>query len=136
MSLLAIDPGGNTGLALFDATGNLISMRAIKGHDKALDWIEEQEGIAVYVIEQYRNRPNAKANLWSVNNTSQLIGAISRVARKRKIKVVMQEPSPALSIGLKFLGMHNTYKGQHVPDEVSALAHGEYYIRKNGLRTK
>jgi len=133
MTYLAIDPGENIGWARFDDQGQLEGMGEINGHDKFLDWLEEQTGIKVYIVESYRSRPG-KINSWSRLPTVQLIGAIKRVARKRGIKVVEQDPSPCLSIGLRFIGMHTTYKGKHVPDQVSALAHGTYYLRQKGIQ--
>lgn len=127
---LAIDPGKRTGFALFNEKGDCTKFFKIEGEDKALDFLEEVDGVQQVVLETYRNRPGA-VNSWSTGPTQQHIGAIKRIARKRHWKVHEQEPSPCLAIGLKYLGMAHMYpKGVHVPDEVSALAHGEYYLRK------
>lgn len=131
---LAIDPGKTTGYALFDSNGIVKFMGKIKGEDKFLDELESvvaAQQINVMIIETYRNRPGTTHSNWSKNETSQHIGAIKRIARKAGIKVVEQEPSPCLVIGLKFIGMSEQYKGKHVPDEVSALAHGTYYLRQH-----
>jgi hypothetical protein len=127
---LAIDPGKRTGFARFNEKGELSEPPFVKTpEDNALDYLEEVDGVKEIIIETYRNRPGS-VNSWSTGPTQQHIGAIQRIARKRRWKIHEQEPSPCLNIGLRFLGMANTYKGKHVPDEVSALAHGEYYLRK------
>lgn len=132
---LAVDPGKRTGFALFDATGAPLKFFKIEGYDEALDWLEGEdcEGVTDLILEVYRNRGNLHDS-WSDMPTSQHIGAIKRIARKRDWVVHQQEPSPCLNLGLRFLGMASTYKGKHVPDEVSALAHGEYYLRKAGVK--
>jgi hypothetical protein len=138
MTYLAIDPGKTTGWARFDSEGKLTAFGKIKGEDKFLDWLEEENGIEVAVIEQYRNRPGTQINTWSTGPTQQHIGAIRRVCRKRGWTVHFQEPSPCLDIGLRFLGLRDTYKGRdwqkHVPDDVAALAHGTYFLRKAGIQ--
>lgn len=132
---LAIDPGQkNTGWATFDELGQLTDYGKVVGQDKFLDWFEDltpQPGIVI--IERYRNR-GGFTNSFSTMPTSQHIGAILRVCRKRKIPYVEQDPSPALAIGLRFLNVHTLYVGKHVPDEISALAHGTYYLRKKGVQ--
>src|SRR6266496_4107812 len=126
---IAIDPGDTTGWATFNEQGELIDFQEIKGHDNFLDWLEQQNA-RVYIVESYRVRTSGHINSFSTVPTLQLIGAIKRVAKKKGIKIVMQEVSPALSIGLRFIGMHSIYKGKHVPDRISALAHGTYYLRQ------
>lgn len=108
-------------------------MGKIKGEDRFLDQLEQlvdSYEIKVAIVEEYRNRPNMKHNLRSTNTTSQHIGAIKRILRKKKIEIVEQAASPCLVIGLKFLGVGHLYVNKHVPDDVSALAHGTYYLRK------
>lgn len=130
---IAVDPGSQrSGVALFDATGNPLGMEVIKEVDPLLDWLEEQE-CEVLILERYRNRPGA-INAWSTGDTQQIIGAVKRIARKKGWAVVEQDPSPCLAIGLKYLGLGTTYKGKHVPDQISALAHGEYYLVKNKVK--
>lgn len=134
---LAIDPGqANTGWAKFDKEGSFLGAGVITGQDKFLDWLEElvfSADIKTAIIEQYRNRGGA-INGMSTMPTSQHIGAISRVLRKATVPIEFQDPSPALSIGLRFLRMHAAYVGKHVPDDVSATAHGEYWLRKHGVK--
>ena len=138
---LAIDPGGTCGWAAFDEAGILIGMGKIKGHDEFLDWLEDQTP-KEYIVERYRNRiggRGAAVHAFSENNTSQVIGAIKRVAKKRGIIVNLQDPSPGLSFGLRFLGIYTKYYSgtkniKHVPDDISALAHGTYFLRRAGIQ--
>ncbi len=131
---LAIDPGKTTGWAKFSEDGTVHSFGRIVGEDEFLDWLEEESEVREIIVEQYRNRPGSKVNSWSTGPTQQHIGAITRIARKRKWIIHFQEPSPCLDIGLRFLGLSNAYKGKHVPDDVSALAHGTYFLRKKGIQ--
>lgn len=127
---LAIDPGKkNTGWAAFDATGELLALGTVVGTDRFLDQLEELnfEQLKTVIIEQYKNR-GGSLNFMSTMPTSQHIGAITRILRKAGVDYVFQDPSPGLTIGLRFLRMHGTYEGKHVPDEVSAWAHGTYYL--------
>lgn len=132
MEYLAIDPGLTTGWASFDHEGKPLGFDEIKGYDEFLDWFEEQSP-GLIIIERYRNRGGA-INGFSDMPTSQHIGAIKRIARKKKVPIIEQDPSPCLSVGLRFLGLYATYRGKHVPDKVSALAHGTYYLRKQGIK--
>lgn len=131
MWLLAIDPGGTTGWASFDRKGKPIAFDKIKGHDEFLDWLEEQKPERI-VCESYKVRPGVNHSFSDVP-TLQLIGAIKRWARKQGIEVKEQQPAD-MYIGLRHLGLYTTYKGKHVPDNISALAHGEYYLIKNKLK--
>jgi len=133
---LAIDPGKTTGWATFDEKGTLTEFDEIRGEDDFLDWLEakvDTECPLVAVIERYRSRPGS-INSFSDMPTSRHIGAIERILRKRKVKMVMQDPSPALAMGLRFISMHTMYRGKHVPDKISAVAHGTYYLRKEGIQ--
>lgn len=135
---LAIDPGSkNTGWARFDEKGEFLGAGIATGTDKFLDWLEnavEEFEIITAIVEQYKNRGGA-INFMSTMPTSQHIGAITRILRKQRIPIEFQDPSPALSIGLRFLRMHAAYVGKHVPDNVSATAHGEYWLRKNKVKS-
>lgn len=134
MTYIAIDPGSaRTGWAVFDDKGAVQDMGIIKGMDPFLDWLEEEAPKhKVAIIENYRNRGGFTNDMSSMP-TSQMIGAITRILRKASVAIVLQEPSPCLSIGLRFLKLYDAYKGKHVPDNVSALAHGTYYLRKEGI---
>lgn len=135
MKYLAIDPGGTTGWAKFDADGNLLGCSKIQGGDKFLDWLEDQEaGDTTLILEDYKVRPWVNHSYSSVP-TLQIIGAIKRVAQKKEWTLVEQQPQ-CMHMGLRYLGLYAKYGGgkKHVPDDQSALAHGVYYLVKTGVR--
>lgn len=134
LEYMALDPGKRTGWATWDEEGNLMNYGAIVGEDTFLDWLEAHQAPRLVILEAYRNRPGTAVNAWSKGTVQQHIGAIKRILRKKKIAIVEQDPSPCLVQGLRFLGVWEAYKGRHVPDEISALAHGTYYLRKNRIQ--
>lgn len=134
ISYIALDPGEKRiGYATFNSEGTALDFGTFTKEDEMLDWLESDDiQPEVIIVESYRARPGA-INSWSRLPTVQQVGAIKRIARKKKILVIEQDPSPCLAMGLRFLGMHKTYKNKHVPDQVSALAHGVYYLRKHRI---
>lgn len=134
---LSIDPGKkNTGYAWFTDNGIPIENKSISDQNKFMDWLEAEDVSAceLIIMETYRNR-GGRANDWSSNETSQLIGMIKRFAYKNNIKIEDSE-SANLYIGLRFLNLYEKYgkRGQHVPDGLSALAHGVYVLQKLRIR--
>lgn len=125
---ISVDPGLNTGWAKWNEDGEIMSYGKLK-QEEFFNWFETQR-FKWLIIEIYRNRPGA-TNAWSKGETQQHIGVCKRHANKIGARVVEQDPSPCLAIGLRFLGLHDMYQGKHVPDEISAMAHGEYYMRKH-----
>lgn len=135
---ISLDPGEKrVGWAGFNAEGLPEKYGVFRDEDEMLDWLEEQDPQMI-IVESYRARPGA-TNAWGRLPTVQQIGAIKRIARKKKIPVIEQDPNPGLVMGLRFLGVFHMYtseKGKllHVPDEISALAHGTYYLRKQRIQ--
>lgn len=136
---LAIDPGEHVGIAWFDEVGKPLENIEITGHNKFMDWLEEGPVPKKIIYETYRNRPWEKANQWADNKTSMLIGMILRYAHKNKVELVSSEPSN-LYIGLRFLGLGQRYAKRpgkarpHVPNALSALAHGVFMLQKLHIR--
>lgn len=138
-SYIAIDPGEKRiGWATFNEKGEVTAIDVFKNEDEMLDWLETLEPLVI-IVESYRARPG-QINAFNRLPTVQQIGAIKRVARKKKVPVIEQDPSPCLAMGLRFLGLYNAYydkrtrKLLHVPDQYSALAHGTYYLRKERIQ--
>lgn len=141
MYYLAIDPGEKrTGWASFAENGDTISMGRIDGDaDTFMDWIESLDTQPkVIIYENYRVSPTINHGFSKVL-TSQLIGMIKRHAKKNNIKIY-EQPNTVLKIGLKMAGFYKTYykadgsKIKHVDDQVSALAHGIYWLQAHGKR--
>lgn len=136
---LAIDPGDHIGYAWFDENGIPLENKEINGHNEFMDWLEEEPVPKAIIYETYRNRPWEKANTWADNKTSQLIGMLLRYMHKNKVEAIKSEPAN-LYIGLRFLNMYARYaprRGKarrHVPNGLSALAHGVYMLQKLHIR--
>jgi hypothetical protein len=136
---LSIDPGEHIGYAWFNEVGKPTENAEITGHQKFMDWLEAGPVPKKIIYETYRNRPWAKANQWADNKTSMLIGMILRYAHTNKVELVSSEPTN-LYIGLRYLGLYSMYSKKpgksrrHVPNGLSALAHGVYMLQKTGIR--
>jgi hypothetical protein len=104
-----------------------------------MDFLEDGPVPTMIIYESYRNRPWEKANVWADNKTSQLIGMILRYAHKNDVELVSSEPAN-LYIGLRFLNLYAKYAKRqgrarrHVPNHLSALAHGVYILQKRHIR--
>lgn len=138
MKFLAIDPGqSSTGWAKFDDEGKPLGVGKVKGDiNEFADWLESQEIPDTIIFENYRVNP-AISHAFSKVRTVEVIGLIKRYAHVHRINLVEQR-NVVLPIGLRYLGMYGVYyKGnkriKHVDDEVSALAHGTYYLIKSGI---
>lgn len=141
MHYLSIDPGEKiTGWAAFDSKGQEIEFGKITGGPESfMDWLESLvPGPAEIIYENYRVSPTINHGFSKVV-TIQLIGMIKRYAHTRKI-LLHEQPNTVLKIGLKYAGFYLLYydaagkKKKHVDDEISAYAHGVYYLQKKGIR--
>lgn len=140
MRYLAIDPGEKrTGWASFNEAGEETGLGTILGGpDGFMDWIEGLPDPPQEIIfEGYAVNPTINHGFSKVV-TVQLIGMIKRYAKQRKIPIHEQR-NTVLSIGLRYIGMYAVYNPpgkskKHVDDQISALAHGVYYLQKNGIR--
>jgi hypothetical protein len=141
MYYLSIDPGEKTsGWAAFDKEGKELEFGKITGGPEAfMDWLESLVPRPTEIIyENYRVSPTLNHGFSKVV-TIQLIGMIKRYAHTRKI-LLHEQPNTVLKIGLKYIGFYLMYydasgkKKKHVDDEISAYAHGVYYLQKKGIR--
>lgn len=141
MFYLSIDPGEKTtGWASFNKKGEEIQFGKITGGpDAFMDWLESlvpQPREIIY--ENYRISPTISHGFSKVV-TAQLIGMIKRHATKYRIKI-HEQPNTVLKIGLKYVGFYGTYydskgkKIKHVDDQISAYAHGVYFLQTRGIR--
>lgn len=140
---LSIDPGqNNTGWAAFKKDGKLIAFDKVTGGaDLFMDWIEGLDPAPKQIVfEEYKVNPGI-SHAWSDAPTIQIIGMIKRYAKKAGIPIAGQS-NQFLKIGLRQIGLYHIYykreKGKevrikHVDDEVSAYAHGTYYLKKKGV---
>lgn len=135
---LSIDPGEKrSGWARFNELGEVTGFGHKDGIDEFLDWLEDQPPPKVCILEIYRVNPGI-SHAFSKVRTIEVIGGVKRWCRKNNVTLVEQRNTD-LSIGLRYIGMYEVYyKGRkrikHVDDEISALAHGEYYLVKNKIK--
>lgn len=95
-TVVGVDPGGTTGLALWSPTQGL-TMRQIEGADNAVDFLADCARTlhgATFVVEKYIITP-ATAKLSQQHDPLEIIGAIKYLVRKYDHKLVMQSPSEA-----------------------------------------
>lgn len=133
--ILCIDPGKRTGFARF-IDGKATEMGALVD-DCLWPWLREQAP-DIFVVENFRIRPyggRRVSKMWSSPVALQIIGAVKARADEVKAFLHLQEPS-VLPVGCGFMGIPYT-KGKHLPDELSAMAHGAYYLVKTaGMNPK
>jgi hypothetical protein len=132
----AFDPGGRTGIATFHSDGKDIVKTSL-AEDNFLMYLNtlievKDKPFKVFVVEDFRLRENKALDL--VGNdfiASQMIGAIKLTAHALKVPIIFQSPS-ILPTAIKWAGI-KPHRG-HLPDELSAYAHGIHYLVKNGIR--
>lgn len=137
MNLLSIDPGKATGWAVWNygsGQPSLSLMGVTKVHEEFYDVLMEFKfPFDQIVYEDYRIYPGKMKHGWSHewNRPPALliIGALELYARQRDTRMVSQ-PSSVLPVGCGYIG-YNYRKGIHVPNNVSAIAHGAYWLVKN-----
>lgn len=135
---LSIDPGEkNVGWAKFDEKGDTIGLGKIRGMDEFLDWLEADDKPKRVIFENYRVNP-AVGHAFSKVRTVELIGNIKRYCYKNNIPFAEQRNTD-LPTGLRLIGMYEVYyknrkRIKHVDDDVSALAHGVFYLTQKNIR--
>ena len=141
MKLLSVDPGKHCGWATWDFWEG--------GHDKpellrmgVTDTLEGFYDLLISdlwadcsycVYEDYKIYPASLKKGWSQEWSGVValhaIGALELFARQHAIQLAKQ-PSSILPVGCGYIGF-NYRKGVHVPNNVSAIAHGAYWLVKN-----
>lgn len=141
VKLLSVDPGKHTGWAAWDfweggiGKPELIRMGVTPTIEDFFDLLLEDlwGDLSWIVYEDYKIRPrelNHKwGHEWSGAPALHVIGGIEFYARQRAIQQKAQ-PASILPVGCGFIG-YNYRKGVHVPNNVSAIAHGAYWLVKN-----
>jgi RNase H-fold protein (predicted Holliday junction resolvase) len=130
---LAIDPGGKrTGWAYFDGEGKLVSQGIVDtGEDfKDLAKMLRNMSPTTIVMEKFRLYPfKSQAQAWSALREVQVAGAVKMFAELNTTEIV-EQPANILGIGFKFQGKT---KPAHPADDMSARAHGIYYLVTNNV---
>lgn len=138
---LSLDPGEqNVGWAAFKEDGSDIELGVVRGGlDSFLEWIENLDPKPKRIIyENYRISPTLNHGFSKVL-TVQVIGMIKSYAKRNRIPL-HEQPNTVLKIGLKYVGCYSMYydsKGRrkkHVDDQISAWAHGVYFLQSHHIR--
>lgn len=143
VSLTAVDPGGTTGIGMYDAEyleGTFFNQRFQQleigpedHHDELLALLERrQTHNTVVICESFDNRDNPAAELISL----EYIGVCKLFGQQRHVPVVFQ--TPALGKGfwddgkLKRASLYNPTKGGHQNDAMRHLLH--YMVHELGRK--
>jgi len=125
VTYLALDPGWHTGWALFDANGEKIQSGLFLGIDMFEDFLDHL-GPSHIIYEDYIHRPWTPQG-GSKHHAAQVIGACKAWAKRNGCKTT-EQPNTVKPIAYKWAGLK---KKSHEND---AIAHGIYYLQKNGIR--
>lgn len=129
---LAIDPGGKrTGWAYFDERGRPVSDGIVDTEEDFSRLVRLLENMSpgTIIMERFQLYPwKSMALGHSQMRTSQVIGAVKLWAELKGTTVVMQ-PATVLTMGFRFQGLS---KPTHPKDNLSAKAHGIYYLVQLG----
>ncbi len=132
--IVAVDPGGTTGLALWSRTVGL-SLRELDDPAHAVDWLADIAGqidYGIFVVERYIITP-ATAKMSQQHDALEIIGAIKYLVRKHGHDLVMQTPAEAKKFStdakLKNIGWYQPGQG-HARD---ASRHALLFLAKQGI---
>ncbi len=132
-TLLAIDPGDTTGLALFNLdTGDGIELKVVKTKDALYEYLSEIRPDKI-VCEDFELFPwKSKEQSWSNFSTVRVIGAIEYYCYLTQTPLTLQKAS-IKPIAYKWAGM--TKASNHaVSHDQDAYVHGVYFLQRMGLR--
>lgn len=135
---IAIDPGKRVGVAKFNDDGSdgpkvALSLEHFRMY---LGSLNKEDGIKNFIVEDFRIQKNkALAFVGDDLVAARAIGSIEFVAQMLNVPIVFQG-SFLLPTAIKWAGIDLKYlkKTNHLPDELSAYAHGIHYLVSNGIR--
>lgn len=139
MQFGALDPGASTGYAIYldDKPQEIGVLPWGTDGEAVMVWLLQHRDLDVLIVENYRILPEEwegkrRANTWSENHESQIIGMVRLICREYGVTLVIQEPSIKPS-GYGYCGMKYVKgkKGMHKED---ALAHGMYWYMEKGRK--
>jgi hypothetical protein len=137
MRVDGFDPGGTTGVALFDGI-KPIEIRQLE-RDDLDDWlIHEYEPPEVMVVEDYRILPRSMTGGWShewdKGETLRIIGSLEFFAKMKGVKIVLQSPHhKGMANQLVFGKPYNKNSKDPQRHAKDALLHVRWYYHTNGL---
>lgn len=132
-TVIAVDPGGTTGLAAW-APGIGLHLVELKPNE-AVDWLAEVAQGALkkhFVVERYIITP-ATAKMSQQHDALEIIGALKYLVRAHGHTLTMQTPAEAKAFStdekLKNLGWYHPGK----PHARDASRHALLYLAKQGI---
>lgn len=138
-----IDPGEHTGWVEFDVEGNVKEMGTCNTPNEFYDFLANLNvrNFRVMGYEEFKLYPwKSQAQMWNEFYTSQVIGAYRYVHRQMvippfqlNIKLVSQ-PANVMTMGYTYAGMEPPKPSNPLRHQLSAFAHGVYWLQKNGIR--
>ena len=135
---MSVDPGKHTGWATWEfglGDPHLLQMGVTKNETEFYDMLikEDWMNFGYLVAEDYKIYPKAMKHGWSQQWSGapaiHIIGALELFARQHGMQIKMQ-PSSVLPVGCGYIG-YSYRKNVHVPNNISAIAHGAYWLVKN-----
>ncbi len=133
-TVVAVDPGGTTGLALWSPEMGL-TLRELAPADSAVDWLADTARSlkkATFVVERYIITP-ATAKMSQQHDALEIIGALKFLVRRHGHAMVMQTPAEAKAFStdakLKRVGWYSPGEG-HARD---ASRHALLFLAKQGI---
>lgn len=143
MKVVSFDPGKKTGWAILDPESSghlLINFGTTPNKTELIQLLKDLETPNVQlqvVVEDYINRPPKSGGFdhtWDKGYTHRIIGMIEGWCLRNRFKMILQQPSdkPA-AFGI--IGMQYK-KGTQNIHHLDAIAHGFFYLFKNGLAPK
>lgn len=141
MKLLALDPGGTTGFAVYKLIGGVgrsyfekekIGIRDTKENRDELVELLLTTNPDILVCENFRLYPwKSNAQAWSQLIESRIIGMCELYAKMNDISLVMQTTDNR-DIGYKWGAITRVPKSNPANHAYDAEAHAAFYIIKNG----
>lgn len=126
--LIAIDPGLNTGWAIF-TDGALSDTGITRGEEDIWDFLWNQRTANIWVVEDYKIRPVSKhgwQQTWSSVFPAQVIGACKLISNRAGSKLILQQPGILLPAA-RLMGLKNWTK-ESSKHNIDAMLHGHYYL--------
>jgi hypothetical protein len=127
MIIVAFDPGGTTGWAIFNTEANppVTMMGECKGMNAFFKWLKDHPAFDQAIVEGYLINNKKFDHQFTRAETIQVIGAIKLWAWQNNIPL-KEQPNTIKNPAYGWLGIPNKHK--HNED---ALVHGIYWMVKN-----
>lgn len=133
-----IDPGKNTGWAIFDDNGNEVDIFTTRSFEKTCEKIGElikhNSNLQRVLPEEFKLYPDkATAQIWSPFETVQVIGAIRFRCWECQVDYETV-PAKNYPMGFRYMGMEVPNHRNPLHDQLVAMAHGVFWLQNKGIR--